>query len=99
MSLPVHKIHAILSHDMITQLRFVGHLAGKLRGRGSAGRGSEVMAVGSIINASKDMEMLTVKILDWIRFYQDAHLLKSSLFNLYGAIVPARGTEKNVRED
>jgi signal transduction histidine kinase len=95
------RLIGIISHDMISPLKFMAFLSTELGGSFSADdpRYRKINLIGSV---AKDLESLSVNVLNWIRFHHESLKIEPEQFHLHTAIeeavvIPsALATEKGV---
>lgn len=75
------RLIAIISHDMISPLKFMGFMAKKLRGAFPDSHHAYQTA-NSFVTVTQELESLSVNMLNWIRFHHEDHQLKTEQFNL-----------------
>ena len=79
------RLISIISHDMLSPLKFIEFIAQKLRDNGSVSV-SNFRDADSIVTVSRELELLSGKILDWIRFHYHSDEMLPRRFKLYELI-------------
>jgi signal transduction histidine kinase len=96
------RLIGIISHDMISPIRFMGFLSKKLRD-GLSPSDQAWQTANAFVNVSGELESLSVNMLNWIRFHHDAYALQPEAFNLHDLVNESTGIaatlakEKGVR--
>ena len=75
------RLIAIISHDMISPLKFIVFMSKKLREAFSESD-SNYRTATFIANISQDLEALSLNILNWIRFHHDSFKMVPESFNV-----------------
>lgn len=75
------RLIAIISHDLISPLKFMGYMGKKLRD-GFAAQDSRFRTAEYITNVARDLESLSVNMLNWIRFRHGSVAMQPETFNL-----------------
>jgi signal transduction histidine kinase len=73
------RLISIVSHDMITPLKFIGIIAQKLKDRTQDESAGEIQ---SIVTTSKELELLSINILNWIRYNYEGTQSQPEKFDL-----------------
>jgi signal transduction histidine kinase len=78
------RLISIISHDLITPLRFL-HLTGKNLIERKNGLTEEMQqeAIAEIASTSKELELLSTNILNWIKYKNEDRRLAKESFNLH----------------
>ena len=78
------RLISIISHDLITPLRFL-HLTGKNLIERKSGLTEEMQqeAIAEIASTSKELELLSTNILNWIKYKNEDRRLAKESFNLH----------------
>jgi len=78
------RLISIISHDVITPLKFI-HIAAKTLSGKKDNLSMEVRqeAVDEIVNTSKDLELLSTNLLNWIKYRNEDRRLVRENFNLH----------------
>lgn len=78
------RLISIISHDLVTPLRFL-HMAGKslLEKKHELSEELHEETVTEIMNTSKELELLSTNILNWIKYRNDDRRLAKENFSLY----------------
>jgi len=78
------RLISIISHDLITPLRFL-HLTGKNLIEKRHGLTEELQkeAIGEMANTSKELELLSTNILNWIKYKNEDRRMARESFNLH----------------
>jgi signal transduction histidine kinase len=76
------RLIGIISHDMISPLKFMGYMSKKLRDVFPESDPSYHTA-GFIINVARELESLSVNILNWIKFHHQSVKMKPERFTLH----------------
>lgn len=81
------RLISIISHDIITPLRFL-HIAGKniLQNSDTMSEELKEEALTEIVNTSRELEMLSTNILNWIKYQNENRTLIKEEFNLHSSI-------------
>lgn len=75
------RLIGILSHDMISPLKFMGYMSKRLKGVFPESDPSYHTA-GFIASVAQELESLSVNILNWIKFHHQSVKMKPERFNL-----------------
>ena len=75
------RLIGIISHDMISPLKFMGYMSKKLR-EGFQESDTEYQTASFIANVAQELESLSVNILNWIKFHHQSVKMKPEKFNL-----------------
>ncbi len=78
------RLISIISHDLVTPLRFL-HMAGKslLEKKHELSEELQEETVTEIMNTSKELELLSTNILNWIKYRNDDRRLAKENFSLH----------------
>jgi signal transduction histidine kinase len=78
------RLISIISHDLVTPLKFL-HLAGKslLEKKSQLSEELQRETVAEIMNTSKELELLSTNILNWIKYRNEDRRLAKETFNLH----------------
>ncbi|MEX0635238.1 MAG: HAMP domain-containing sensor histidine kinase, partial [Ferruginibacter sp.] len=78
------RLISIISHDIVTPLRFL-HMAGKnlKENKKQMPEALQDETVDEITNTSKELELLTTNILNWIKYQNEDSRLMKERFDLY----------------
>jgi signal transduction histidine kinase len=78
------RLISIISHDLVTPLRFL-HMAGKslLEKKDELSEELREETVAEIMNTSKELELLSTNILNWIKYRNDERRLAKEDFSLH----------------
>jgi signal transduction histidine kinase len=79
------RLIGIISHDMISPLKFMAFMGKKLRDSSPPSTSSYETA-NYIITVAQELEYLSMNILNWIRFHHRSLEMKPEKFNLYELI-------------
>ena len=79
------RLIAIISHDMLSPLKFMSFMSRKLRDAFSPSDPAYKTA-DSMTTVTHELESLSVNILNWIRFHYETDKMKPERFNLYELI-------------
>jgi signal transduction histidine kinase len=79
------RLIGIISHDMISPLKFMGFMSKKLRDAFPSSD-SSYQTASFIATVAQELESLSVNILNWIRFHHESVKMKPERFNLYELI-------------
>jgi signal transduction histidine kinase len=79
------RLIAIISHDMISPLKFMGFTSKKLRDA-FAPADPAYSAAESLVAVTQELESLSVNMLNWIRFHHETFEMKAERFNLHELI-------------
>jgi signal transduction histidine kinase len=79
------RLIAIISHDMISPIKFMGFVSKKLR---DAFPSSDPVyrSAESMVTISQELESLSVNMLNWIRFHYETDKLKPGWFDLQDTV-------------
>jgi signal transduction histidine kinase len=79
------RLISIISHDMISPLKFMSYLSEMALGSiASSDKNYDVIEY--MASVAKNMESLTVNLLNWIRFHHESQEMEPEKFNLYNLI-------------
>jgi signal transduction histidine kinase len=86
------RLISIISHDLITPLRFL-HLTGKNLIEKRHGLTEELQkeAIGEMANTSKELELLSTNILNWIKYKNEDRRMARESFNLHELVTQLTG--------
>ncbi|MGN6420641.1 MAG: ATP-binding protein [Pseudobacter sp.] len=75
------RLIGIISHDMISPLKFMGYMGNRLK---DAFQDSDAgyHTASFIVNVAKELESLSVNILNWIKFHHQSVKMETEKFNL-----------------
>jgi signal transduction histidine kinase len=96
------RLIGIISHDIITPLKFIDYLGKKLRNAFTISDPAYQTAE-SMVSATQELESLSTNILNWISFHHEASKMEPEQFNLHELVnestkIAARlAVEKNVK--
>ncbi|HYE54488.1 MAG TPA: triple tyrosine motif-containing protein, partial [Chitinophagaceae bacterium] len=76
------RLITIITHDMISPLKFMAFNAEKLRDA-FASTDPSYRVAESIVAVTHELESLSVNMLNWIRFHHQAYEMKAELFDLH----------------
>lgn len=76
------RLIGIISHDMISPLKFMTYMGKKLRDGYPPSSPSHETA-SFIINIARELEMLSLNMLSWIRFHHQSVQMQPETFNLH----------------
>lgn len=76
------RLIGIISHDMMSPLRFMGYLGTKLRDSFSGAEPAHKTA-DSFVRVTQELESLTVNMLNWIKFHHSSLQVKPERFNVH----------------
>lgn len=78
------RLISIISHDLVTPLKFL-HLAGKslIEKKSELPEAIQRETITEIMNTSKELELLTTNILNWIKYRNEDRRLVKESFNLH----------------
>lgn len=78
------RLISIISHDLVTPLKFL-HLAGKslIEKKSELPEAIQRETITEIMNTSKELELLTTNILNWIKYRNEERRLVKESFNLH----------------
>ncbi len=81
------RLISIISHDLVTPLRFL-HIAGKNLLENTDNMNEELRneALAEMVNTSRELEMLSTNILNWIKYQNENRRLVKEHFNLHEQI-------------
>ncbi len=79
------RLIGIISHDMISPLKFMGYMSKRLR-KSFQESDSSYHTASFIVNVAQELESLSVNILNWIKFHHQSVKMKPERFNLHGLI-------------
>ena len=75
------RLIVIISHDLLSPLKFMGFMSKKLRDAFSPSDPAYETA-NTITTVTRDLESLSVNMLNWIRFHYETNKMKTERFNL-----------------
>ena len=86
------RLISIISHDLITPLRFL-HLTGKNLIEKRHGLTEELQqeAIGEMATTSKELELLSTNILNWIKYKNEDRRMARESFNLHELVTQLTG--------
>ncbi len=86
------RLISIISHDLITPLRFL-HLTGKNLIEKRHGLTEELQqeAIGEMATTSKELELLSTNILNWIKYKNEDRRMARESFNLHDLVIQLTG--------
>jgi signal transduction histidine kinase len=86
------RLISIISHDLITPLRFL-HLTGKSLIEKRHGLTEELQqeAIAEIATTSKELELLSTNILNWIKYKNEDRRMARESFNLHDLVTQLTG--------
>ncbi len=86
------RLISIISHDLITPLRFL-HLTGKSLIEKRHGLTEELQqeAIAEIATTSKELELLSTNILNWIKYKNEDRRMAKESFNLHALVMQLTG--------
>jgi signal transduction histidine kinase len=78
------RLISIISHDLVTPLKFL-HLAGKslIEKKSQLPEALQMETITEMMNTSKELELLSTNILNWIKYRNEDRRLVKESFNLY----------------
>lgn len=76
------RLIGIISHDMISPLKFMGHMSKKMKDYFPESDAHHHTA-GFIASVAEELESLSVNILNWIKFHHASAKMKPETFNVY----------------
>lgn len=76
------KLIAFISHDMVSPLKFMTFVSEQIRDIFSTSDPAYHTA-NTLVTVTHELESLSVKMLDWIRYHHDNYKVKASEFNLH----------------
>jgi signal transduction histidine kinase len=76
------RLIGIISHDMISPLKFMNYMSNKLR-EGFSSSDPAYHTAGLIATVAQDLESLSVNMLSWIRFHHGSVAMTPEKFNLF----------------
>jgi signal transduction histidine kinase len=76
------RLIGIISHDMISPLKFMGYMSKKLRDSFSSSE-TGYRTASSFITVTHELESLTVNMLNWIKFHHASLPMKPEHFNVH----------------
>lgn len=79
------RLIGIISHDMISPLKFMGYMSKRLRSVFPESDPSYHTA-GFIANVAQELESLSVNILNWIKFHHQSVKMKPEMFDLQALV-------------
>lgn len=79
------RLIGIISHDMISPLKFMGYMSKKLKDAFPSSDANHHTA-SFIANVAQELESLSVNILNWIKFHHQSIKMKPERFNLHELI-------------
>ena len=81
------RLISIISHDLITPLKFL-HLTGKslIEKKDKLPEALQLEAITEITYTSKELELLSTNILNWIKYRNEDRRLAKENFNLHGLV-------------
>jgi signal transduction histidine kinase len=79
------RLIAIISHDMLGPLKFMGFMSKKLRD-GFSPSDPAYRTVDSMTTVTQELESLSVNMLNWIRFHYETEKMKPEQFNLHDLV-------------
>lgn len=75
------RLIGIISHDMISPLKFMSHMSNKLKTAFSSSD-SNYHTASFIANIAQELELLSVNMLNWIKFHHGSVKMRAENFNL-----------------
>ncbi|HEX9511677.1 MAG TPA: ATP-binding protein [Puia sp.] len=86
------RLISIISHDLVTPLKFL-HLAGKslIEKKDELTEELQKETITEIMNTSKELELLSTNILNWIKFKNEDRRLARESFNLHQLVTQLFG--------
>jgi signal transduction histidine kinase len=98
------RLISIISHDLVTPLRFL-HLTGKslIEKKQGLTEGLQQEMIAEMATTSKELELLSTNILNWIKYRNEDRRLAKETFNLHElvsqlfSIFNAMARQKNIR--
>ncbi|MBS1772449.1 MAG: HAMP domain-containing histidine kinase [Bacteroidetes bacterium] len=86
------RLISIISHDIITPLRFL-HISGKslVEGREKTSEELQQETLVEIVNTSRELEMLTTNILNWIKYQNENRKPAKESFDLHEMVTHVFG--------
>ncbi|HSC37159.1 MAG TPA: ATP-binding protein, partial [Chitinophagaceae bacterium] len=75
------RLIAIISHDLVSPLKFMSYMGKKLRDAHPASSSSHDTA-GFIVNIAQELELLSLNMLNWIRFHHESVQMRPEAFHL-----------------
>jgi len=75
------RLIGIISHDMVSPIKFIGYMSKKLKSAFPSSD-SHHHTAGFIANVARELEILSVNILNWIKFHHESFKMKPERFNL-----------------
>ena len=80
------RLIGIISHDMISPLKFMGYMSKKLKDAFPSSDANHHTA-SFIANVAQELESLSVNILNWIKFHHQSVKMKPERFNLHDLVM------------
>lgn len=82
------RLISIISHDLVTPLKFL-HMAGKslMEKRNELPEELQWETITEIMNTSKELELLSTNILNWIKYKNEDRRLAKESFNLHQLVI------------
>ncbi len=86
------RLISIISHDLVTPLKFL-HLTGKslIEKKDLLPEALQLEAITEITTTSKELELLSTNILNWIKYRNEDRRLAKENFNLHGLVTQLFG--------
>jgi signal transduction histidine kinase len=79
------RLIAIITHDLLSPLKFMGFMSKKLRNAFSPSD-PDYRTANTMTTVTQDLESLSVNMLNWIRFHYETDKTRPELFNLHDMI-------------
>ncbi len=77
------RLLSIISHDIISPVKFIGYVADKIKGNEEEKIGAFRKEFTSIVSVSHELENLIVNLLDWIKFSNKKTPFKADWMNAF----------------
>ncbi|MEO6914994.1 MAG: ATP-binding protein [Chitinophagaceae bacterium] len=94
------RLISIISHDIVTPLKFI-NLAGKnlLEKRKSQPDDPDLEVISEIANTSKELQLLSTNILNWIKYQNEQRRLVKDRFNAHDMVQQVLGLLNSIAKE